>query len=54
LSYVIAAYVIAVVIIGGYAWSIRRRRAEVERSLDAWGEADGGDAADGDPADGAP
>ncbi|MFN2115024.1 MAG: heme exporter protein CcmD [Anaerolineae bacterium] len=41
MSYVLAAYGLAVLVIGGYALSIRRRRREAQRALEAWGaEAD--------------
>jgi hypothetical protein len=36
LSFVIAAYALAALLIGGYALSVALRRRDVRRALDAW------------------
>lgn len=40
MTYVIAAYALTFVVVGGYALSIVMRRREVERALHAWSELD--------------
>jgi|GEM_PF-5582572 hypothetical protein len=52
MTYVVAAYGIAMALIGGYAVSIFLRRREAQRALEAWREApDGAQGRDAEPGD---